>query len=60
MAFVNCSALVNLVGFELQENFRSVDFDMNNEYVILLESGVGIFDLARSSSTLLSALVWLT
>lgn len=61
MKFVNCSALVNSVGTELQESFRSIDFDMDNEYVVLLERGIGVFEMRGSNSTnsSLNASVWI-
>lgn len=44
----------------LQSNFRSIDFDTNSEYALLLERGIGVFKLDRSSSGVLAAVNWLT
>jgi hypothetical protein len=38
----------------------SIDFDMNNEYVLLLERGVGVFELNPNNITTIPALIWIS
>lgn len=47
-------------GAVAQDNFRSVGFDMNSQYVVILERGIGVFELTQNFTIARPAKIWLS
>ena len=55
-AVVNCTSLVK----GRQDNFMSSDFDLRSPYALILEKGLGIYDLRQIPQKSLNCTRWIT